>query len=155
MGTRLKPLRPAIVAGVLSLLVSTSFAAAGVSPAQAARDPAFLRSESFQTPSRNIGCGSLRVGERTYLRCDIRSGLRPQPRWRCRLDWTGLAVETRGRAAAVCAGDTVAARRAPVLAYGRTWSRRGITCASRTSGLTCRNRSGHGFFLSRERWRLF
>jgi hypothetical protein len=31
----------------------------------------------------------------------------------------------------------------------------GIRCASATTGLTCRNTSGHGFFLSRERPRAF
>jgi hypothetical protein len=43
-----------------------------------------------------------------------------------------------------------------VLGYGRTirFGRR-IACTARRSGLTCRNRDGHGFFLSRERVRLF
>ena len=31
----------------------------------------------------------------------------------------------------------------------------GSSCRSETTGLTCRNRVGHGFFLSRARWRLF
>jgi hypothetical protein len=42
----------------------------------------------------------------------------------------------------------------PTLAHGRTWSRSGYTCRSRTSGLTCR-RGAHGFFLSRKRQRYF
>lgn len=42
----------------------------------------------------------------------------------------------------------------PVLAYGSTWRKRGYVCQSRTAGLTCR-RGAHGFFLSRERQRLF
>jgi hypothetical protein len=44
---------------------------------------------------------------------------------------------------------------ARVLAYGRTLRVGGIRCTSAVTGLTCRNRSGHGFFLSRERWRKF
>jgi hypothetical protein len=45
----------------------------------------------------------------------------------------------------------------PVLRYGRTirWYGRGIRCTSRRTGLTCRNLSGHGFFLSGERQRIF
>ena len=43
----------------------------------------------------------------------------------------------------------------PVLPYGRTLRWSGFACASRRTGLTCRNRSSHGFFLSRERQRLF
>ncbi len=44
---------------------------------------------------------------------------------------------------------------ARVLAYGTTWAGGGLRCASAETGLTCRNRDGHGFFLSRERWRAF
>ena len=39
---------------------------------------------------------------------------------------------------------------ARVLAYGTTWAGGGLRCTSAETGLTCRNRSGHGFFLSRE-----
>jgi hypothetical protein len=47
------------------------------------------------------------------------------------------------------AGDTAVDKRAKVLRYGSKWSRGGFTCASRRTGLRCRNRSGHGWFLSR------
>ena len=54
-----------------------------------------------------------------------------------------------------CAGDTAVLPNAPVLAYGRTWRRGGIVCRSRRTGLRCTNRSGHGFTLAREAWRIF
>ena len=57
-----------------------------------------------------------------------------------------------GTASVVCAGDTVLGERGPPLAYGSRFSRGGITCVSRATGLTCRNAAGRGFFLSRERW---
>ena len=64
----------------------------------------------FRTPSGNIGCVySRETGKAPYLRCDIRSRLRPT-----------------------------------------TWRRGGFVCASTKAGLRCRNRSGHGFFLSRQ-----
>jgi hypothetical protein len=107
----------------------------------------------FQTPSHNIGC--LYSSSPAYLRCDIRSGLKPPPRKPkgCTVDWTGgYQVGPTGRAHTVCAGDTVLSPGAPVIRYGTTWrGRRGaFTCKSKSSGLRCRNRSGHGFFLSKQ-----
>ena len=42
-----------------------------------------------------------------------------------------------------------------ILRYGKRWRWHGIVCTSRLAGLTCRNRSGHGWFLSRQRQRIF
>jgi hypothetical protein len=39
-----------------------------------------------------------------------------------------------------------------VLPYGRSWSKGSFTCLSSRIGVSCANRAGHGFFLSRERW---
>ena len=102
-------------------------------------------------PSKNIGCGYLTGLGPAELRCDIRSGLRPTPRGTCELDWTGISM-ARGAARATCAGDTVFGPGAPVLAYGSVWKRGGFTCLASRSGLSCANRAGHGFFLSREYW---
>ncbi|MFN2469882.1 MAG: DUF6636 domain-containing protein [Gaiellaceae bacterium] len=136
-------LRAAIVLAALLLALP---AAAGTAP---------LRSKTFRTPSRNIACAVYVIEGVPDLRCDVLSGLRPEPSRRCDGDWTGASMRPRGRAGAVCAGDTVYDPRAPVLAYGRTWERSGFRCRSRHTGLTCANRSKHGFLLARERWRLF
>jgi hypothetical protein len=113
----------------------------------------------FRMPSRNIGCLLTPpfpgANPKAVLRCDIRSGLKPVPRRRCELDWTGLAVSVTGRASPVCAGDTAIDRSTRILRYGTTWKRAGITCRSRRTGLRCTNRSGHGFFLARQGWRIF
>jgi hypothetical protein len=109
----------------------------------------------FQTPSRNIAC-ALEGG--AWLRCEILSGLRPMPTRpaRCPLDWGhGLVLSARKAPAVLCAGDTVRLASMPVLAYGTTWRRGGFVCVSRFTGLTCTAPSGHGFFLSRQRWRRF
>jgi hypothetical protein len=110
--------------------------------------------ETFRLPSKNIGCtfAAGLAGAPTFLRCDIRSGLKPVPRGPCELDWTGLSMKTRGRAGPSCAGDTAIDYRAKILAYGTAWKRAGFTCLSARIGLTCTNRTGNGFFLSRERW---
>lgn len=109
----------------------------------------------FRTPSSNIGCAysSEPGGGGPYLRCDILSGLKPKPKRPkgCTLDWTfGYQMHPKGKARTVCAGDTAVDRRATVLHYGKRWSRGGFTCTSRVAGLRCKNRSGHGFFLSRK-----
>jgi hypothetical protein len=108
----------------------------------------------FRTPSANIGCAFSSEPELggPYLRCDILSGLKPAPPRPkgCHVDWTfGYQMHPTGRAHTVCAGDTAVNRRAKVIPYGGRWVRGGFTCLSRKAGLRCRNRSGHGFFLSR------
>jgi hypothetical protein len=99
-------------------------------------------------PSHNVGCGF----DAGVLRCDILSGLQPEPSQPCELDWTGVVLDGEAAAQPECAGDTVFDHSAPVLAYGETWSRESLTCVSRQSGLECRNVVGHGFTLARESW---
>jgi hypothetical protein len=119
-----------------------------ISPATAT---AALHGRKFQMPSGNIGC-LLHSG---VLRCDILSGLNPEPERDCDVDWTGLSLDSDGKASPVCAGDTVMDRDARTLKYGHKWKRNGITCTSRRSGLRCHNRKHHGFFLSRDDWDTF
>lgn len=125
----------------------------------------------FKTPSRNIVCGyavysGSRAGK-SYVGCRIKSGLEPEPPGTPRGCWTTGDVLLRatghtslGRT--ICPGDDegdagvfVFEPRARVLAYGKAWSDGGLRCTSAITGLTCRNKGGHGFFLSRERWRTF
>ena len=62
----------------------------------------------------------------------------------------------QGRARKRCAEANLdLSGRIIVLRYGRSIGWPGIRCASRRRGLTCRNLSSHGFFLSRERQRIF
>jgi hypothetical protein len=126
-----------------------------------------LTSGYFKTPSGNIVCFHY-TGANDYPQaivvCGIKSGLKPAPpRRACRDgDYAGDRVElfVEGRAhAPTCAGDpgpflglTVGAR---VLGYGKTWRGGGMRCVSAVAGLTCSNKSGHGFFLSRAHWRAF
>ena len=113
------------------------------------RQPTILTVPSFQMPSRNIGC-ALTEG---VLRCDILSGLRPEPAKRCQLDWVGLVLAPDGPAKPTCAGDTVYEAGAPILEYGGMWHGGSIWCESRRSGLSCFDpRSERAFDLSRESW---
>jgi hypothetical protein len=104
---------------------------------------------SFQLPSRNIGCRS----GGGALRCDILSGLVPEPNRPCELDWVGIVLPITGPAAPNCAGDTAYDGAAPVLEYGDLWHRGGIWCRSSEQGLLCVNREAEGSFdLAREGW---
>jgi hypothetical protein len=114
---------------------------------------------SFRTPSGNIYCAySSGLGSPTYLRCDIRSRLRPAPAPRKCVEGVygeSVGMTRTGRAGVLCISDTVVDPRARILAYGTTWSRGGFRCVSRSVGLTCTNTRGHGWFLSRESWRVY
>ena len=123
----------------------------------------------FKTPSGNIVCGYGHGSKfpRPFVACRIKSGLRPPPRPTRPGCFTtndiGLGATgrtTTGRT--ICPGEPegdagvlVYESVARVLVYGTSWSGGGIGCTSAVAGLTCRNRSGHGFFLSRARWRAF
>jgi hypothetical protein len=137
---------------LLSVGAAAVVAAGALTTSSDAAGPRF-----FQMPSHNIFCAYVPPDARSpaALRCDILSGLRPEPKTSCDLDWTGASLSVRGKASASCAGDTVAMPKARVLAYGTTWKVGGFTCLSRTTGLRCTNRGGHGLFLSRERWRVW
>lgn len=119
----------------------------------------------FKTPSSNIVCSYfIHIGSRaseSNVACVIKSGLRPAPTRRPCQDggYAGDRVYLRvtGRVdVPSCAGDPgpyVYVDMARVLGYGKTWKGGGLRCTSAEAGLTCRNTSGHGFFLSREHWR--
>jgi hypothetical protein len=140
----------------IAVLVLPATIATSAAPAAAARIV------SFQTPSRNIGCAYLPVistGDVPFLRCEIRSGLRPLPRRpRACGDavWGQAVAMTRtGRARGICISDTIREPSAPVLGYGRTRRVGGFTCTSTQAALRCTNRAGHGWRLSRARSSLF
>jgi Family of unknown function (DUF6636) len=130
----------------VALLLRLAILVALLVPASASAKFVFI-----QTPSHNIGC--LYSTAPASLRCDIRSGLKPPPSKPkgCTVDWTGgYQVGPTGGAHKVCAGDTVLSPGARVVRYGATWREGAFTCKSSTSGLRCHNRSGHGFFLSKQ-----
>jgi hypothetical protein len=101
-------------------------------------EPTIVHSRTFQMPSRNIGCAL--IG--TALRCDIRSGLKPEPEHPCELDWVGLLLPADGPVEPNCAGDTVYEEGAPTLAYGDIWHREDFWCQSLEAGLLCFNPAG-------------
>jgi uncharacterized protein DUF6636 len=139
-------MRKAILLGLLVAALAASSASARTSTII-----------SFRTPSGNIYCAYTSGFGPTFLRCDIRSHLRPAPSGSCTEGVYGESVGmTRiGRARVLCISDTVYTPSARVLPYGTSWSYNGFRCVSRSTGLTCTNVRGHGFFLSRQSWRVY
>jgi hypothetical protein len=113
----------------------------------------------FRSPSGNIECfvvhGTLRCslihtdyGARLQAHC-----VAPPTQ----LDWHGWELGARTKGTVTCTGgilyDPETERPAfAALPYGSSWHRGAFTCRSRTTGVTCRNGSGHGLFLSRQAW---
>lgn len=114
----------------------------------------------FKTPSKNIYCMIEPQVEHTQadLRCDIMKTTNTPPRRPadCSLSWgDAFVVFENGDARRICHGDTTHVEELPVLPYGGEWNRGGYSCRVVTSGLTCANRKGHGFVLSRGAQKLY
>lgn len=110
----------------------------------------------FETPSHNIGC----YVDAKSGRCDIRQrswSPPPEPHYcvKAGVDWGQGLVVGAHRATFVCAGDTALGGKA-LLGYGQSSERGRFICLSQPTGITCVNsQNRHGFFLSRESYRIF
>jgi hypothetical protein len=115
--------------------------------------------DSFFTPSKNIHCTIDNDGESILsLWCDTNTPINPLPpkATGCKWGWDGriLVLNSNGEIRFPCsppAGEDY--RFDPILKYGQVWKRRGFTCISKTTGLTCYAKNGKGFFLSRDSWK--
>jgi uncharacterized protein DUF6636 len=112
---------------------------------------------TFQTPSHGIGCMYGVFDGKPSLRCDIKDIKNPPKRpTSCEFDYgSAFGLEPTGRAERLCVSDTTLNPKAKVLAYGHTRRLGPFRCTSRTTGLRCTSRAGHGFELSRASQRLF
>jgi hypothetical protein len=127
-----------------------------VAEEEAAQPKRILHLKTFRTPSGNIGCAMYEGG----ARCDIRKrDWKPLPRpAACPREvgyGQGLEVPAGGEAGFVCAGDTALDPTASSLAYGTASRVGGSECISRSDGITCVNRAGHGFFISVQSYQVF
>jgi hypothetical protein len=123
------------------------------------------RLPGIRSPSGNIRC--FVVPRPTVLRCEI--GVRATrrsyrrdvwPRKGAGVDWHGFELTATGGGAITCSGGILynpdTQRPAfTTLPYCKTWSHEPFTCVSRSVGLTCTNRVGHGLFISRDSWRAW
>jgi hypothetical protein len=131
------------------------------SPAAAAKTPL----PGIRTPSGNISCFFV-PGPPAVLQCQIKQASYAkklvaycgQPK--IGVDWGGFSLGATRKGAITCTGGVLYNPDTQRLAfltlpYGQTWRQGVFTCASAVTGLTCRNRTGHGLFISRESWRAW
>ena len=110
--------------------------------------PAPIVKTGFLTPTGNVDCNAGPADGRPVIACTVFSEASPT---------RGQRVWAMGVTGRVVVGYLLAnaATDLPRLGYGRPWRWRGIVCRSALGGLTCENREGHGFFLSRSSQRVF
>jgi hypothetical protein len=102
--------------------------------------PAAAKDTVFQTPSKKIACRIYDEGAGLVIRCDLYF-----------LNDRAVRMTRTGKARLIHVTDAIGDPKASVLAYGKTKRVGPFTCTSRRTGLSCHNRNGHGFTVSRER----
>jgi hypothetical protein len=137
---------------LVTLLAALAFAGA----ARAGTVPA------FRSPSGNISCAF--VAKPGMLFCNIvQSSYAQRLQARCMqpdgsgVDWHGFELSSRRAGQVTCSGGllVMGTLRYVTVPYGETWRRGAFACTSRVTGVTCRNRAGHGVFVSRGSWRVW
>jgi hypothetical protein len=111
----------------------------------------------FMTPSGNIFCNG--AVERSAISCTIVERMDPPARPRpasCTATWGHtFNLSATGEAELACTDAPSRVNYTDIAIYGATGEFGDITCQSESTGLTCRNREGRGFFLSRSRQSAF
>lgn len=125
----------------------------------------------FVTPSKNILCEYFPKTNRysAYVMCGFSKidyfSLRDLQRESCPADTFGrdveaynFALEGNGKGYIACANDVWwnTNLKKNVLSYGKSISLgKDFVCTSRSSGLTCTNNVGNGFFMSRQKQKVW
>src|SRR5579871_717174 len=118
----------------------------------------------FRGHGGGVVCGAFSVsGAPTLLECGTVDQLvpappRPSTKTCGGLDFAGnrIRLAATGEAFGFCSGDAgvlAAIRSAPRLSYGTPRHAGPFTCTSTMAWMTCTNKSGHGFAMSRTHWR--
>jgi len=120
----------------------------------------------IRSPSGNIKCLFV-PGSGGRLLCSIaHSSYAQKLQDRCMgptgagVDWHGFNLNPAGKGQITCTGGILFSPatqhpRYVTLPYGKSWRQGVFTCMSRITGVTCRNRTGHGLFISRASWRVW
>lgn len=117
---------------------------------------------AFHSPSGNIHCSLYDSADDTGARCDIYQMTTQSYTQRpadCEFDWgNSFALDATDQGYVACVSDAVADDSGIELGYDQEISLGGITCASDTSDtsdMTCMNKDGRGFAISKARQQLF
>jgi hypothetical protein len=110
----------------------------------------------FRSPSGNIGCQM----QTWAARCDVdlRDWAPPAKPSSCKYTWgqgLRIAAQFHDNTTWVCSGISLVDKSAAALPYGDKNYAGTITCSSAQAGITCKNAGGHGFFISKSRYRIF
>jgi hypothetical protein len=146
------------------IVIGLAAAALAAIAASAAGAGSFKRLPAFHSPTGNIKYLFV-PGSGGRLLCSIgRADYAVRAQAQCMrnvsLDWHGFSLDTARKGSLVCSGGVLydVDRERPsyvTLPYGKSWSYGAFTCRSRVSGVTCRSRSGHGLFVSRQAYRTW
>jgi hypothetical protein len=120
---------------------------------------------ALKTPSGNISC-FVTPAPRATLHCSLKQATYAHfmQTVKCGppigLDWAGFGLGAFRKAHVECSGGILYSPetqrpRYVLAAYGTTWHAGPFDCRSLVSGLTCSSHTGHGFFISRETWRVW
>jgi hypothetical protein len=137
-------------------LAAVAAAIVCAAPASAATTPL----PSFRSPSGNIRCFDAVVLHCQIVQADYARTLQARCMAGTSVDWHGFELRAIGKGMITCSGGILynpatETPHYPLLPYGTTWRQGGFTCESAVTGITCRNRAGHGLFVSRQSWRGF
>jgi len=150
-----------LISTVVAVLVAAAAASSPLLAAPTSSSPAGQASirilPGFRSPSGNIKC--FVVNRSLYCSID-KANYRQRLQASCSLDWHGFQLNATSRARTYCTSNSAynMGTERPnnaKLAYGKSFRHGVFTCLSRITGVTCRNRTGHGLFLSREAWRTW
>ena len=155
-------MKPSIVTLVLAAMLFAVFSSSGLGASTTTLP-------GIRSPSGNIKClfvpGSGSSGSR--LLCSIaHSSYAGKLQERCLgqdgsgVDWHGFNLTSGGKGHITCTGGILYSPdtqhpRYVTLPYGKSWRQGVFTCSSRVTGVTCRNRTGYGLFISRASWRVW
>lgn len=138
------------IVSVTALLLALAAGLAGAASASG-------KNGFIKTPNGKIYCGwGYGGGTGGFVVCGLKNGfLKPKPKNNCKhIDYVGnrIAFNATGKAKIqACAGDAgpfANPKGTKVLAVGKTWTGGGMSCTSQKKGMTCKNKSKHGFFMS-------
>ena len=144
-------------------IVVIGLAAAALAATIATASSAASRVPGFRTPTGNIRCLYVTGSSNTILCSISRASYAQQLQGRCMgpigagVDWHGFSLGASKKGAILCTGGILYAGRPSyaTLPYGKSFRRGAFTCTSRLAGVTCRSRSGHGIFVSRQAYRTW
>lgn len=121
-------------------------------------NPALAGGFGFQTPSGNIYCNGHVTGG-GGISCTIvsKNGTPPKPKpGGCAGYWGhDFNLDGNGSASMSCGSKPQRVDYTDIATYGVSADFGNITCTSERTGLSCKNKHGHGFSLSRDSQKIF